>query len=102
MEALDQEGSSAELNEFKSPRHLLLRFFRKSQQKWKEKAKERRARIKDLEHKVRDIDESRANWKSKMQQLDGEKKALEERLRVAEAEREQLRARVEELESKKA
>lgn len=102
MEALGQEGSSAELGEFKSPRHLLLRFFRKSQQQWRKKAKDRRERIKHLEHKVRDINESRSNWKSKMQELDAEKKALEERLRVAEAEREELRARLEYLESKKA
>jgi len=100
MEVLEQKGSS-EPNCFKSPRHLLLRFFRRSQQKWKEKAKQRRKKIKDLEHKVRDLCESRANWKNKTQQVDAEKEALQERLRVAEAEREQLRARVEELESKK-
>lgn len=102
MEALGQEGSSADVSGFKSPRHLLLRFFRKSQQQWKEKAKQRRERIKKLEHKVRDLDESRANWKSKVQQLDAEKKALEERVQVAEAEREDLRARLEQLEAKKA
>lgn len=102
MEAAAREALSEELHGFKSPRRLLLRFFRKSQQKWKEKAKQRRGKIKDLEHKVRDIEESRSNWKNKTQQLDAEKKALEERLRVAEAERRQLQARLEELESKKA
>ncbi len=101
MEATDQEASERQ-GSFRSPSRLLVRFFRKSQQKWKEKAKQRRAKIKDLEHKVRDIDQSRAGWKRKAQQLDADKKTLEERLRVAEAEREQLQAKLAELGSKKA
>jgi len=102
MEATSQEvPSEAATSIFKSPRRMLVRFFRKSQQKWKKKAMERRAKIKSLEHKVRDIDGSRACWKSKVQQLEADKRALEERARVAEAERAQLQAKIEELETKK-
>jgi chromosome segregation ATPase len=102
MEATGQEASSARRCGFKSPLRLLLRFFRKSRDQWKDKAIERRAKLKDLEDKVRDIDRSRAGWKSKAQQLGAAQKALEERVRVLEDERAQLRAKIEELESKKA
>jgi predicted nuclease with TOPRIM domain len=87
---------------FKSPVRMLARFFRNSQQKWKKKAIERRAKIKDLHHKLRDIDTSRTGWRNKAQQWDRDKKSLEERLRGVESERARLQARVEELESKKA
>jgi septal ring factor EnvC (AmiA/AmiB activator) len=101
MDATRQDGSPAVPSGFKSPLRLLVRCFRKSQQQWKGKAVDRRAKIKDLEHRVRDIDKSRASWRSKAQQLDAAQKTLEERLRVVEAERDQLQAKVEELESKK-
>jgi chromosome segregation ATPase len=107
MEALDQvvpdvDESSEPKDEFKSPVRALVRFFRKSQQKWKKKALTRRAKIKDLQHKVRDIDASRTGWKSKVEQLESAKEDLAERLRVAEAERVRLQAKVQEYESKKA
>lgn len=107
MEALDQvmlevEGSSGSQSEFKSPARTLVRCFRKSQQNWKKKAVARRGKIKNLEHKVRDIDASRAGWKSKVQQLEADKQELAERLRAAEAERDRWQAKVEEHESKKA
>ena len=87
---------------FKSPIRLLVRFFRKSQQQWRKKAIDQRAKIKSLEHKVRDLDKSRACWKNKAQQLEEDMKALEDRVRVGEAERAQLQVKIEELESKKA
>lgn len=108
MDAICQEVSDTPEEEqegmdgFKSPLRLLVRFFRKSQQKWKQKALERRAKLKSLEHKVRDLDSSRTSWKNKAQQLEADKKDLEQRLRQAEAERTQLQAKVEESESKKA
>ena len=107
MEGLDQvvadaEGCSESKDAFKSPVRILVRYFRKSQQKWKKKALTRRAKIKDLQHKVRDIDASRTGWKSKVRQLESDKEELAERLRVAEVERARLQAKVEECESKKA
>jgi len=107
MEAICQEVPETPAVEqevergFKSPIRLLTRFFRKSQQKWKKKALERRAKIKGLEHKVREIDTSRAGWKNKAQQLEADKKSLEERLRQVEAERARVQAQMEELASKK-
>jgi septal ring factor EnvC (AmiA/AmiB activator) len=102
MEATARVATADRPSGFKSPLRLLLSFFRKSRDQWKAKATRRRAKIKNLEHKVRDIDDSRTNWKHKAQQLEADKKALEERLRVVEAEREQLRAQLEEHEAKKA
>jgi chromosome segregation ATPase len=102
MEATGQETSSAMRCEFKSPFRLLLQFFRRSRDQWKNKAIERRAKLRNLEDKVRDIDRSRAGWKSKAQQFGATQKAFEERLRVLEEERAQLLAKIEELESKKA
>jgi chromosome segregation ATPase len=105
MEAIREELAEAPAEAqdgFKSPVRMLVRFFRTSQQKWKKKALERRAKIKSFEHKVRDIDTSRTNWKNKAQQLEADKKSLEERLREAEAARMRLQAKVEEFESKKA
>lgn len=102
MEAIQEvPGTLAEVKgAFKSPIRLLTRFFRNSQQKWKKKAIERRAKLKGLDHKLRDIDASRTGWKNKTQRLEADKKSLEGRLRQVEAERTRLQARVEELESK--
>jgi chromosome segregation ATPase len=104
MEAIGQEvlERAVEVQDgFKSPLRMLARFFRKSQQQWKKKALERRTKIKNLEHKVRDIDTSRTGWKNKAQQLEADKKSLQERLHRLEAERAQLQTKIEELASKK-
>ena len=101
MEATARVATADRPSGFKSPLRLLLSFFRRSRDQWKAKATSRRTKIKNLEHKVRDIDDSRTNWKDKAQQLEADKKALEERLRVVEAEREQLRAQLAEHEAKK-
>jgi hypothetical protein len=107
MEAADQAVREVEVSVktqggFKSPIRTLVRFFRKSQQRWRKKAIERRAKIKSLEHKVRDIDTSRAGWKSKALQLEADKQRLEEQLRAMEAERAHGQAQAEQDESKKA
>jgi septal ring factor EnvC (AmiA/AmiB activator) len=87
---------------FKSPVRMLVRFFRRSQQQWKQKALQRRAEIKGLQRKVRDLDSSRAGWKAKAQRLEADRRELEQRLRASEAERTRLQAEVEELGAKKA
>lgn len=104
MDAQGQEvpETTARQCGFKSPIRTLAGFFRKSQQKWKRKAIERRAKIKGMEHKVRDIDASRTGWKNKAQQLATDNNNLQERLQEVEAERSRLQGKVEELESKKA
>jgi septal ring factor EnvC (AmiA/AmiB activator) len=101
MEATGPIASTEQQGSFKSPLRLLLRFFHNSRDKWRAKSIQRRAKIKNLEHKVRDLDKSRAAWKDKAQQEATANKALQERLRAVEAERDQLRAQREELESKK-
>jgi hypothetical protein len=57
----------------------LVRLFRKSREKWKARALERQQRIRALEVKVRDLEESRARWKAKAQAAEarGQKAASE-------------------------
>jgi hypothetical protein len=102
MEAARERTAGGTEETFKSPVRLLVRFFRKSRQRWKQKALRRRAKMKNLEHKVRDIDTSRTNWKNKAEQLKIANQALEERLRVSQAERERLQGQLQEFASKKA
>jgi septal ring factor EnvC (AmiA/AmiB activator) len=102
MEVPDQSSRTGKDDRFKSPVRLLLNFFLKSRDRWRDKAIQRRTKIKNLEHKMRDIDDSRANWKSKAEQSEADQQALQERLRIVEAERDELRAKLEELQSKKA
>ncbi len=49
---------------FKSSYARLARLFKKSRDKWKDKAIERHKEIRALEVKIRDLEESRARWKA--------------------------------------
>jgi hypothetical protein len=50
---------------YKSPPHKLIKFFKESRDNWEEIAKKRRAEIRDLQARVRDLEVSRASWKEK-------------------------------------
>ena len=52
-------------NTFSSPQYKLVVFFKKSRDKWKNRAQERRDRIRDMEARVRDLETSRNLWKAK-------------------------------------
>ena len=51
--------------EYKSPPHKLIKFFKESRDGWEETAKKRREQIRDLQARVRDLEDSRAAWKEK-------------------------------------
>jgi hypothetical protein len=51
------------MQEFKSPVTRLARLFQKGRDNWKEKALEKQAKVRNLEIKVRDLENSRENWK---------------------------------------
>lgn len=55
--------------EYKSPTHKLVKFFKESRDEWQRKAKERRLENRDLEARIRDLTTSRNLWKDKAQTM---------------------------------
>jgi hypothetical protein len=53
------------MQEFKSPVTRLARLFQKGRDNWKEKALEKQAKVRNLEIKVRDLENSRENCKAR-------------------------------------
>ena len=51
--------------EYKSPPHKLIKFFKESRDKWEETAKKRREENRDLHARIRDLEASRESWKKK-------------------------------------
>lgn len=51
--------------QFRSPKRALVRAFRLSRDRWKQKANQRRQQIKTLQIRVRDLQVSRDLWKDK-------------------------------------
>lgn len=56
---------ATEVKTYRSPEYKLLRFFKKSRDKWKRKALGRNVRIKRLMNRVDGLEESRRKWKEK-------------------------------------
>ena len=50
---------------FKSPKHKLIKFFKESRDSWKERAANYHKKMRSLEIKVRDLQNSRDIWKEK-------------------------------------
>jgi chromosome segregation ATPase len=80
--------------DYKSPRHALIWFFRKSRDLWKSKYQELKASVKQLKNRVADLTKSRDQWKLKAEQAN-------DQLTVLEAEIASLRAQVATLAEKK-
>jgi hypothetical protein len=64
------------MQEFKSPVTRLARLFKKGRDNWKEKALEKRTKMRSLEIKVRDLSNSRDNWKARALAAEKKLKAL--------------------------
>jgi hypothetical protein len=60
------------MSEYKSPDRRLVRLFKRSRDKWRERAKSKQKRIRALETKVRDISKSRDQWRQKAKQAQQE------------------------------
>ncbi len=73
------------MTEYKSPPSRLARFFRDSQNGWKQKALERQNKLRAADVKVRDLTKSRDKWKR-------EAKETKQRLEQLEKEYEQMHA----------
>jgi len=57
---------------FKSPKTKLIRFFEKSRDKWKERAKESKYKIKLLSKKIKYLEQTKMTQKERIKQLESE------------------------------
>ncbi len=76
--------SPQESTTFKSPPHALLRAARLGRQRWKNKAQERRRRLKTLTNEVAALRRSRQHWKDLAGKLRQQNNALQARLHTFE------------------
>ena len=56
------------LDSFRSPMRKLVRFFRASRDRWKEKCQRAKAESKLLGNQVRAVEKSRAHWKQRFRE----------------------------------
>lgn len=56
-------------NEYKSPRRKLVTFFEKSRDQWKEKCSEAKAKVKQLNNRVRFLEKSKEQLKNEITSL---------------------------------
>ena len=68
------DGGEARVG-YKSPRRILLRFFRQSRNRWKAKYKELKKDLKRAENRARDVQKSRDAWREKAEQAKAEAEA---------------------------
>ena len=68
------------MKDYKTPVSRLARIFKKSQEKWKFRSLEKQKKIRDLEIKVRDIQNSRARWKERAIEAEKENMRLSKEL----------------------
>jgi chromosome segregation ATPase len=66
--------------EYKSPPHKLIKFFKESRDNWEKTAKKRREEIRDLQARVRDLEASRELWREKAKKALAEAEAKEKTL----------------------
>lgn len=68
---------SHELSEFKSPLRMLVRFFRRSRDNWKQKYMGIKTEIKRHKNQAADARRSREQWKAKAELLEAKLQRLE-------------------------
>jgi chromosome segregation ATPase len=78
--------SSADVDQFSSPKSKLLRFFHSSRDGWKAKHHELKHTCKLLQNQVRAVEKSRASWRERAAML-------EQRLTKVEDELKELKSR---------
>jgi hypothetical protein len=89
MDGTAQVGSE---RSFRSPKRILVRFFRRSRDRWKEKYKAAKWELKKRSNEVADVRKSRQAWREKAEENEAELGRL----------REQMKRLQEELEMEKA
>lgn len=68
------------LDSFRSPMRKLVRFFRASRDRWKEKCQRAKAESKLLGNQVRAVQKSRAHWKEQFREQQKQTNALQREL----------------------
>jgi mannitol-1-phosphate/altronate dehydrogenase len=68
------------LDSFRSPMRKLVRFFRASRDRWKEKCQRAKAESKLLGNQVRAVEKSRAHWKQQFREQQKQVKELQREL----------------------
>jgi uncharacterized protein YdaU (DUF1376 family) len=71
---------SDELKAFKSPQRMLVRFFQRSRDNWKQKCMRIKAEIKRYKNQAADARRSREQWRAKAEALEAETCRLESEL----------------------
>lgn len=71
---------SDELKSFKSPQRMLVRFFQRSRDNWKQKYMRVKADIKRYRNQAADARRSREQWRAKAEALEAETCRLESEL----------------------
>jgi chromosome segregation ATPase len=78
MDGTAQVGSE---RSFRSPRRILVRFFRKSRDRWKEKYKAAKRELKKRGNEVADVRKSRQAWREKAEESETEVGRLREQVK---------------------
>ena len=68
MTAQEKWADGAEGN-YKSPQRKLVKFFERSRNNWKAKYAEAKAKLKQLENRVRYLEKSKAHYKEEVKEL---------------------------------
>ena len=96
---MDGAATMSEIRQtFSTPIRILLPKLLKSRNDWKAKSHQRKAQLKSMKIKSRDLSASRDMWRQRTEQLQKEIHQLQERLERAERERDATRAAVTQLE----
>jgi chromosome segregation ATPase len=76
---------------YKSPERKLVKFFEKSRNKWKAKARDSKRVMKRLKNRIRFLEASRARWKDKAKRLEAQLTAMQAHEHAREAALEALK-----------
>jgi predicted nucleic acid-binding Zn-ribbon protein len=74
--------STPNRREFRSPKRILVRFFKKSRDRWKEKYQEAKRELKRLANQAADVRRSREAWRKKAEEAEAEVQRLQGQLQA--------------------
>jgi len=86
---MDDKALTAPARVFRSPNRILVRFFRKSRDQWKQKHQALQEEMKRLTNQVADVRRSRERWRQKAEAAEGAVKRLETALAAENAARQE-------------
>ncbi|HQT95874.1 MAG TPA: hypothetical protein PK435_14680 [Thermoanaerobaculaceae bacterium] len=87
---------------FRSPKRILVRFFQKSRDRWKEKYKAVKEELKKRSNEVADVRRSRQTWREKAEEAQAEVERLREQVKGLQEELQAEKTAREETEKKGA